>query len=148
MLVFLLICVERLEGLAFGAVDVDARRIVAEDPLAAGDEVDAVVRLGAADVMLQLDHAALHGADEADIEVAFLVDLLLARIAGGELILPILLEPGGDGTHRDEGIEAVAAVDVHVVCHGTQAVSRIEIAIAIEVLEAAPLAFALGGEKD
>src|ERR1035437_3022099 len=83
-LVFLLIQIERFEGFAPRPIDVDARRIIAEDALGAGDQVDAVVGLRAADVVLELDHAALHGADQADVEIAFLVDFLPARVAGVE----------------------------------------------------------------
>ena len=45
-------------------------------------------------------------------------------------------------------VEAVAAVDVHVVRHGAEAVRGVEVAVAVEVLEAAPLPFAFVGEED
>src|ERR1035437_8712341 len=147
-LVFLLIQVERFEGFAPRPIDVDARRIIAEDALGAGDQVDAVVGLRAADVVLELDHAALHGADQADVEIAFLVDFLPARVAGVELLLAVLLQPGRNGTHRDQGVEAVAAVDVHVVRHRTEAVGGVEVAVAVEVLGAAPKSFALVGKEN
>jgi hypothetical protein len=47
-----------------GTIEVDARRIVLEDPLGALDTVDPTVRPRAADVVLEEDDATLGGADE------------------------------------------------------------------------------------
>ena len=68
-------------------------------------------------------------------------------VGGGQVLVAVEGKRGGEGTHGDDGLEAVAAVDIHVMRDGAEAVSGIEIAVAVEVFVAAPEAFAIVGEE-
>src|SRR5687767_11771276 len=76
MLMLGLELVDRLPAVVrLGSVEVDARRIILEDPLRSLHAVDAAVGTGAGDVVLEQDDSPLGSADERAIEVA--VDVLL-----------------------------------------------------------------------
>src|ERR1022692_2461001 len=96
MLELLLVWVERSELLLTRAVQVNPRRVVAEDALGPGNQIDAVVGLRAGGVVLQGDQPALDGPDQTAVEIALAIDLLLPRIVGREMLLPV----GGQGRHQ------------------------------------------------
>src|SRR5688572_6728399 len=120
------------------ALDVDARRIVLEDAPGAFDAVDAAVGSGTRYVVLEPDGAAARGLDQRGIEIATDVLLAPARIIRGHVSLAPLGQPEFWCAHRDEVIEAVTLVNVEVPRDRAQAVCWIQVAVAIQMREAAP----------
>src|ERR1019366_3780059 len=47
-----------------------------------------------------------HGADQADVEIAFLIHFFLARIARFQLLLAVTLQARRNRAHRDQRVEA------------------------------------------
>src|ERR1035437_5657085 len=84
-----LVGIDRSKFFLGGTVQEDARRIVAEDALGSGDQVNAVVRLRSGDVVLESDHPALGRLDEAHVEIAAAIHLFLTRIIGPKPLLSI-----------------------------------------------------------
>ena len=84
-----LVGVDGAEFFLGGTVQENARRIVAEDPLGSGDQVDAVVGLRSCDVVLERDHPAPGRLNQARVEIAAAIHLFLARIVRPKLLLPV-----------------------------------------------------------
>ena len=122
-------------GLLFGkeSVGTDTRLlfegetegVVGEDAFRAGDGVDAAVGTGCAHIVLDHDGASVLRLDEHRVHVAhFDLELGLPAV-GRERRLRILLEVEGIRFERNEIVEAVAAVDVHVPADRSEAMGRV-----------------------
>ena len=128
---------ERVDAGAGLLLPADAVGIVGEDALRAGHGVDARIRARRAHVVLDHDRAAPLRLNEHRVHVAHL-DLVLRPPGAGIRGLRVRLEVELVGLERDEVVEAVAAVDVHVPADGAEAVRRVLVALVRRVVPEAP----------
>ena len=138
-LVLRLVLVERRPVVALAlTVKEKARRVVAEDALRALNQVDAVVRARRADVVLQHDGAPAGSLYHAGVVIAAPIDLFPLRVACRHMIFAVGFQAEMRRTHRHQIIEAVAAIDVHVVSDRAEAMRRVEVGVAPRVMRSPP----------
>ena len=126
----------------------EERRIAAVDALRAHEEVAAVVRTRRADVVDERERLALRRVHEAGVDVALHHPLRMAverlavdadnAVVRREVRLAERLERRALRLHRDEVLEAVAAVDVEAPPRRDEPVRGIVVAVVLHVAVDAP----------
>src|SRR5687768_8868158 len=149
MLMFRLEVVDRLPAVVrLRTVEVDAGRIVLEDAFRPLHTVDAAVRARTRDVVLEQDDAPFRGADEGPIEVA--VDVLLPEFR--RILRLVRFAPLRQaellGAHRDQEVEAVAMVYIHIEGDRPEAVRGVEVSVPLRMMGSAPESLVLVLEQD
>ena len=91
--------------------------------------------------MLQQDCAAFCRLDQRGVHVAGDVLLRPLGVALRHFLLTPFRQSRLAGRHRHHVLEAVAAVDSHILGHRTESVRRIEIGVALGMREASPQPF-------
>ena len=130
------------------ALDVHACGVILEDTLAALHRIDARVRTRAGHIVLQPDGTTLRRLDQRGVQVTGHVLLLPARRVLRLMLGAPVRQAGLGRAHRDDVLEAVAAIDVHERSHGAESVRRIEVAVALRVMRATPEPFITCLEQD
>src|SRR5581483_1707460 len=144
MLILVAIAVDVLPLLLALAIKKNTRRIVREGALGTHNRVQAAVRTGADNVMLQENGAAFQGLDDAGVHVAADVFLRALGVALGKILLDETAQRSLGRAYRNHVVEPVAPVNVHVMRHRAQSMGGIDIAITLHMRNPAPQALSLG----
>ena len=91
--------------------------------------MDAAVRPGKIGAVLDHDRPAANRFDHADVDVAEHVAFFPYRRVGRHMSSSPVLQAARRAAHRDQVVEAIAAIDIEAVGHGSEPVRGIEIAI-------------------
>src|SRR5712692_254567 len=149
VLELLVVILERLPLLLLAPpLDVDAVGPALDEPARALQHADAAVGPRAVGVVGEEDRLAVDGTDQGRVDVAQLVALTAAWVIGREVLGSVELEPARVPAHRDDVVEAVAAVDVHALGDGSQAVGGVQVPVPVHRVGAAPEPLAVPPELD
>ncbi len=128
--------------------EVDTIGIAADRAARALNQIDAAVRSRRGGVVLQQDGATQSSPDQAAVHVAQQIAAPRALIIDAETLAGIELETARIAAHRHQVVEAVAPIDVQALGQRTDAVGRIQVAVAVDRVLQAPESLVTIAELD